>query len=254
MSRFDWWQSRTIEDIQEEAAARPAPEIRIPEVGEVASRNGWGFTEADLERARNELIYGHQSPPKDILISPEMYKRYEAMFAAESTKTLSPKAKKRARRKASRKKHKLAAHNKQRQGFSLETKVVPYAKADAEITTKLYAQLVGSPSTKSLCDLIVADPILRPDTAYLIGNGSSEEVVHVTNIGTKKMSDDDKKKHKGMAVRVCPEHGVEVRPATYTFDDEPADTSEVVYEDKSTSSVGYSRRYSDAYERTFGNN
>jgi len=66
--------------------------------------------------------------------------------------------------------------------------------------------------------------------------------------------DDDKKKHKGMAVRVCPEHGVEVRPATYTFDDEPADTSEVVYEDKSTSSVGYSRRYSDAYDRAFGNN
>jgi len=187
MSRFDWWQSRTIEDIQEEAAARPVPEIRIPEIGEVASRNGWGFTEADLERARNELIYGHQSPPKDIIMSPEIYKRYESMFAEpKPTKNLSPKAKKRARRKA-KKKVRLAAHNKQRQGFSLETKVVrPYAKADAEITTKLYAQLVGSPFTKSLCDLIVADPILRPDTAYLISNGSSEEVVHVTNIGTKK--------------------------------------------------------------------
>jgi hypothetical protein len=66
------------------------------------------------------------------------------------------------------------------------------------------------------------------------------------------MSDD--KKHKGMAVRVCPEHGIEVRPATYTFD-EPEETGEVLYEDKSgKSSVGYSRKYGDAYERTFGSN
>jgi hypothetical protein len=63
-----------------------------------------------------------------------------------------------------------------------------------------------------------------------------------------------KKKHKAMAVPICPTHGtphgVQPRPITFTFDDEPAESGEVVYEDKS-STVGYSKRYSDNWDRVF---
>ena len=66
------------------------------------------------------------------------------------------------------------------------------------------------------------------------------------------MADEKKKtEHKGVAVRVCPEHGPEFRPVTFSYDDQP-DDGEVVYESESPI-LGYSPRYAANWDSVFGN-